>query len=137
MSSVSQGKSGANGKVSKEVDHYHGTPPLPPPYDSCITISAPPPTYLQSSRLMYKNKPYISGFDTPVLPTTDDASDTLPVIGMLPARRRYKYYLFTWMKDKKTAYFGCILFCLLITAIILLFTMLVPAHHRAMLHNRS
>jgi hypothetical protein len=137
MSSVSQDELGVTRNISKEIDNYHITPPLPPSYDSCITISAPPPTYLQSSRLMYKNKPYISGFDVPVLPTRDDASDTLPVISMLPPRRRYKYYFFSWTRDKKTAYFGCFLFCVLLTAIILLFTLLVPAHHRAMLHNRS
>ncbi|KAG2208509.1 hypothetical protein INT47_010205 [Mucor saturninus] len=85
---------------------------LPPNYD-CIVQTLPPPTYLQSARLHYKNQPYISEYDELIYRQqqerqyVDDQSDTWSDISKLPLRKRFKYYVRSW---GNTIYDGRLIF---------------------------
>jgi hypothetical protein len=76
------------------------TSPLPPCYDSAIQ-TPPPPSYSQSTtRLYYKNQPYISDIEQATFnnPQTahDYDSETWSYIGRLPLYQRLQYYVQSW-----------------------------------------
>lgn len=85
---------------------------LPPSYD-CIVKTLPPPTYLQSTRLLYKNQPFISEQDELLYRQqlerqhVDNQSDTWSNISELPLYKRLGYYIKSW---GSTVYDGRLIF---------------------------
>lgn len=85
---------------------------LPPDYN-CIVQNLPPPTYLQSTRLHYKNQPFISEQDELIYRQqqerqyVDDQSDSWSEISKLPLHKRLGYYLKSW---GNTVYDGRLIF---------------------------
>jgi hypothetical protein len=84
---------------------------LPPCYDSTIQ-SPPPPSYSQSTRLYYKNQPYISDIEQATLNNQEQTlqdydSRTWSHIARLPFHRRLQYYMQSWAM---TVYDGRLVF---------------------------
>lgn len=86
---------------------------LPPSYD---LHTPPPPTYLQSTtRLYYKNQPYISDLDQLAYRQEqeerqlrrENESDSWAEIARLPLHRRFNYYMASW---GNTVYDGRLIF---------------------------
>ncbi|KAI8886440.1 hypothetical protein K501DRAFT_269799 [Backusella circina FSU 941] len=77
----------------KTLVQDHTTTADPPSYDSSMHDC--PPNYIHSTRLLYQNEPYISGFDTW---TDNDASSVVSWSDMneLPFRQRMLFYVRSW-----------------------------------------
>lgn len=100
-------------KVLIEEQPIPTTTSSPPSYD-CIGQSPPPPTYLQSARLHYKNQPFISESDQNTYCQEHEqrqhdyyADDTWSDIANLPLHQRIHYYLKSWAN---TVYDGRLVF---------------------------
>lgn len=96
----------------KNQAEEHQIDSLPPSYD-CIIQTLPPPTYSQSTRLYYKNQPFISEQDELIYRQEQerqhnhDQSDTWSDISKLPMHKRLGYYIKSWAS---TIYDGRLIF---------------------------
>ncbi|KAF1805318.1 hypothetical protein V8B55DRAFT_1446187 [Mucor lusitanicus] len=99
-----------------DIDPIASTLPSPPCYEATTLDAPPPPSYLQSTtRLYYKNQPYISDSDQALYglqeyqhcTESDDDSDSWSDIVRLPLRQRARYYFRSWMH---TVYDGRLIF---------------------------
>ncbi|KAG2232837.1 hypothetical protein INT48_006289 [Thamnidium elegans] len=102
-----------NEKTLVEEQPISATISSPPSYD-CIRQSPPPPTYLQSARLHYKNQPFISESEQDAYYQEHQqrlhdhyADDTWSDIANLPLHQRMRYYLKSWAN---TVYDGRLVF---------------------------
>ena len=111
--------------------------PLPPSYD-CILRTPPPPTYLQSTtRLYYKNQPFISDFEELTFRQEqerqrhlDHASDTWSEIAKLPLRQRLAYYVNSWrgtIDDGRLIFFAFFVFASFTTLAVVIAVVAFPS----------
>ncbi|GAA5805485.1 hypothetical protein HPULCUR_011001 [Helicostylum pulchrum] len=101
-------------KALLEEQPISTTTSSPPSYDCIVGQSLPPPTYLQSARLHYKNEPFISESDQNTYyqehqqqQHDHDTDDTWSDIANLPLHQRIHYYLKSWAN---TVYDGRLVF---------------------------
>jgi hypothetical protein len=110
--------------------------PLPPSYDSTVH-TPPPPTYLQSTtRLYYKNQPYISDFDELSYrqeherQRNENQSDTWSEIAQLPLHRRFNYYIASWgntVYDGRLIFFSFFIFASFTVMAIVVSVVVIPS----------
>jgi hypothetical protein len=115
-------------------DEHNAIDPEPPSYDS--TLDDSPPNYIHSTRLLYQNEPYISGFDTMECPHNDASSETWSAINELPFRQRMFYYLQSWAStiyDCRFIFFILSVCCSLAIMFVVFSLILFPAQ----LSNKS
>ncbi|KAG2198991.1 hypothetical protein INT46_005531 [Mucor plumbeus] len=107
--------------------------PSPPCYESTLE-APPPPSYLQSTtRLYYKNQPYISDSDQALYNNNHEYSnnseencdiDSWSYIAKLPLHQRLGYYFRSWLH---TVYDGrLIFFAFFILAVIIVLGLMIP-----------
>lgn len=113
------------------------TNPSSPPSYNCVVDLPPPPTYLQSSRLHYKNRPFISEQDEIIYNQEQERqqhdnyqADTLSDIAQLPLHKRMSYYLKSWTNtvyDGRLVFFAFFVLGSLTVMAIVLSVMVIPS----------
>lgn len=109
--------------------------PLLPSYDY-IVQTPPPPSYLQSTtRLYYKNRPFISDCEELTFhqeqerQRSDNQSDTWSEILKLPLRQRISYYIRSWSNtvyDGRLIFFAFFVFASLTTLAVVITVVATP-----------
>lgn len=125
-------------KIQVEEDQHHCQPsssPILPSYEH-IAQTPPPPSYLQSTRLHYKNQPFISDFEELTYrqeqerQRADNQSDTWSEIANLPLRQRMIYYLSSWSNtiyDGRLIFFAFFVFASLTTLAVVVSVVTIPS----------
>lgn len=126
-------------KIQVEEDQHYcqsSSSPVLPSYEH-IAQTPPPPSYLQSTtRLYYKNQPFISDFEELTYrqeqerQRADNHSDTWSEIAKLPFRQRLAYYLSSWSNtiyDGRLIFFAFFVFASLTTLAVVVSVVTIPS----------